>query len=79
MSYLVIWKKEKRSDNESRRLTSSQLKVGYSQTPRHFVRGRDRASIKCRAHIMGWLLYKQAFSWPHVTCQHHKSCYELYY
>lgn len=40
--------KEKKNDL----LTSSQFKVCYSQTLRHFVRVRAKASIKCIAYII---------------------------
>jgi hypothetical protein len=49
---MVTRKKEKWSEKESGLVTSSQLKVDCSQTPRHFVRGRDKANIKYIAYIM---------------------------
>jgi hypothetical protein len=54
----VTWKKEKWRDKESWLFPWSQLKVGWSQTPRHFVRERDEPNNKCTAYTKRKLLYK---------------------
>lgn len=60
-------KKEKWRDKIRRLLTSSQLKVDSSQTPRHVVGVRDGPSIKCSIYIIKMLLYYLTFSWLKMT------------
>jgi hypothetical protein len=44
--YGDVEEREMEREKESGLLTNSQLKVGYSQSPTRFVRGRDKPSIK---------------------------------
>ena len=61
---MVIQKKEKWRWNVSGLLTSSQIKVDYSQGPIQFV-GERVSKYQCKAYSMEELLYNQ--TWCDIT------------